>query len=432
MKETKKLKYLIIFSFIIIIAIIIAIIMLKIKNKEEQKVQFTPRDEAGIAFQQSIELERYEFNYVTNAIQAYIDYSNKNNSAYYGSEGKVIEENEILYELLSENYIKKNNITIQNIEKHIEKYEEKMVFIPVHIKRIKREDISIYIAEGIVENLNYGETSVKRYVVYIEPSTMLFAIEPSKEKYEDMENKIQEIDKIEQKQYNKIKSTQVNAENIANKYFIDFKRLCLSAPEIAYQYFDEKYKEARFGDVENFKKYIEKNKEDIKKYAFNKYQSNIYQDYTEYICLDQYENYYIFNENKILDYTVKLDTYTIITDKFKTQYDKSDKQNKVMMNVDKWVQMINNRDYTAAFNVLDSNFRNNKFGDVEEFENYMRENYPLHYKAQYSDYTEENGTYTLDILLIDVTGKDNEQKQITAIMQLKDNYEFVMSFNVEE
>ena len=103
-----------------------------------------------------------------------------------------------------------------------------------------------------------------------------------------------------------------------------------------------------------------------------------------------------------------------------------------MMNVDKWVQMINNRDYTAAFNVLDSNFRNNKFGDVEEFENYMRENYPLHYKAQYSDYTEENGTYTLDILLIDVTGKDNEQKQITAIMQLKDNYEFVMSFNVEE
>ena len=175
MKETKKLKYLIIFSLVIIIAIIIAIIMLKVKNKEEQKMLFTPQDKEGIEYQQSIELERYEFNYVTNAIQAYIDYANKNNSSYYGSSGKVIEENEILYELLSDNYIKNNNITTKNIEEKIKKYEEKMVFIPIHIKRIKREDISIFIAEGIVENLNYEKTSVERYIVYIEPSTMLFA-----------------------------------------------------------------------------------------------------------------------------------------------------------------------------------------------------------------------------------------------------------------
>lgn len=424
MKETKKLKYLIIFSLIIIIAIIIAIIMLKVKSKEEQKVLFTPQDEEGIEYQQSIELERYEFNYVTSAIQAYIDYANKNNSAYYGSDGKVINEDEILYELLTDNYIQKNN-------KELEKYEEKMVFIPIHIKRIKREDISTFIAEGIVENLNYEKTSVERYIVYIEPSTMLFAIEPSKEKYEELENNIQQIEKIEEKRYNKIKSSQVNVENISNKYYIDFKRLCLSAPEIAYQYLDKEYREARFGNVENFKQYIEKNKDDIKKYAFTQYQSNIYKDYTEYVCLDQYQNHYIFSENKILDYTVKLDTYTIITEKFKQEYDKANKQNKVMMNADKWIQMINNRDYTSAYNVLDQNFRNNKFGAVEQFENYMKENYPLHYKAQYSDFTEENGTYTLEILLSDITGEDKNEKQITVIMQLKEDYEFVMSFNVE-
>lgn len=424
MKETKKLKYLIIFSLIIIIAIIIAIIMLKIKSKEEQKVLFTPQDEEGIEYQQSIELERYEFNYVTSAIQAYIDYANKNNSAYYGRDGKVINEDEILYELLTDNYIQKNN-------KELEKYEEKMVFIPIHIKRIKREDISTFIAEGIVENLNYEKTSVERYIVYIEPSTMLFAIEPNKEKYEELENNIQQIEKIEEKRYNKIKSSQVNVENISNKYYIDFKRLCLSAPQIAYQYLDKEYAETRFGDVENFKQYIDKNKDDIKKYAFTKYQSNVYKDYTEYVCLDQYQNYYIFNENKILDYTVKLDTYTIITDKFKQEYDQSKEQNKVMMNVDKWIQMINNRDYTSAYNVLDTNFRNNKFGTVEQFENYMRENYPLHYNAQYSDFTEENGTYTLDITLTDITEEDKSEKQFTAIMQLKEDYEFVMSFNVE-
>ncbi len=432
MKETKKLKYLIIFSLVIIIAIIIAIIMLKVKNKEEQKMLFTPQDKEGIEYQQSIELERYEFNYVTNAIQAYIDYANKNNSAYYGSSGKVIEENEILYELLSDNYIKNNNITTKNIEEKIKKYEEKMVFIPIHIKRIKREDISIFIAEGIVENLNYEKTSVERYIVYIEPSTMLFAIEPSKEKYENLENNIQQIEKIEEKQYNKIKSVQVNLENISNKYYVDFKRLCLSLPEVAYQYLDKEYKEARFGNLENFKQYIEKNKDDIKKYAFNKYQSNMYEDYIEYICLDQYQNYYIFNENKILDYTVKLDTYTIITEKFKQEYDKSKEQNKVIMNADKWIQMLNNRDYTAAYNVLDQNFRNNKFGTVEQFENYMRENYPLHYKSQYSDFTEERGTYTLDISLSDITGEDKNEKQITLIMQLKENYEFVMSFDVTQ
>lgn len=423
MKETKKLKYLIIFSLIIIIAIIIAIIVLKVKNKEEQKVLFTPQDEEGIEYQQSIELERYEFNYVTNAIQAYIDYANKNNSAYYGSDGKVINEDEILNELLTDNYIQHN--------KELEKYEEKMVFIPIHIKRVKREDISVFIAEGIVENLKYENTSVERYIVYIEPSTMLFAIEPSKEKYENLENNIQQIEKIEEKQYNKIKSSQVNVENISNKYYIDFKRLCLSAPEIAYQYLDKEYREVRFGNVENFKQFIEKNKDDIKKYAFTQYQSNVYKDYTEYVCLDQYQNHYIFSENKILDYTVKLDTYTIITDKFKQEYDKSNTQNKVIMNADKWIQMLNNRDYTSAYNVLDENFRNSKFGNVEQFENYMRENYPLHYKAQYSDFTEENGTYTLEILLSDITGEDKNEKQTTIIMQLKENYEFVMSFNVE-
>ena len=100
---------------------------------------------------------------------------------------------------------------------------------------------------------------------------------------------------------------------------------------------------------------------------------NTYDEYSEYVCRDKYQNLYIFRAKNPLDYTVLLDTYTITTDNFKTTYDKSSEEYKVAMNIDKWIQMINSRDYTSAYNCLDETFRNNNFGSEEAFEKYMKE-----------------------------------------------------------
>ena len=59
----------------------------------------------------------------------------------------------------------------------------------------------------------------------------------------------------------------------------------------------------------------------------------------------------------------------------------------------------------------------------------MRENYPLHYSVQYSTYKEEMNTFVQTIFLKDITNQSTDPKQMTIIMQLKDDYEFVMSFS---
>ena len=62
----------------------------------------------------------------------------------------------------------------------------------------------------------------------------------------------------------------------------------------------------------------------------------------------------------------------------------------------------------------------------------MREKLPLHYKAEYSNFSEENETYLQDITLTDITEENEDSVQISVIMQLKEDLDFVMSFSIQE
>ena len=133
-----------------------------------------------------------------------------------------------------------------------------------------------------------------------------------------------------------------------------------------------------------------------------------------------------------MKYSLLLDTYTITTDEFKQQYQNSSNENKVKLNVDKWFDMINNRDYKNAFNYLDETFRtNNLKNDPNTFEAYMRDQYPLHYQVLYGEITERNGTYVQSVKLKDITGEDSTEYMLDIIMQLQDDMNFVMSFTMQ-
>ena len=92
---------------------------------------------------------------------------------------------------------------------------------------------------------------------------------------------------------------------------------------------------------------------------------------------------------------------------------------------------MNVRDYKYVYDKLDETFRNNNWGSEEAFEHYMRENFPLHYDVEYTTYSSEGSTYVQQINLTDITGKTEGTISLNVIMQLKDNYEFVMSFSVQ-
>ena len=186
-----------------------------------------------------------------------------------------------------------------------------------------------------------------------------------------------------------------------------------------------------FQNLDNFKEYIEKNRDELENAVFSEYTVNNLADYNEYVCKDQYGNYYIFKATAVMKYTMLLDTYTIITDEFTEQYNSGTDDVKVKLNIDRWIKMLNNRDYKTAYNYLDETFRANNFNnDQTVFESYMRDKYPGHYEVLYGDIIERNGIYSQSIILKDITGEDETEYPLDMIMKLGDDMNFVMSFTL--
>ena len=109
----------------------------------------------------------------------------------------------------------------------------------------------------------------------------------------------------------------------------------LSRPEISYSYLDEEYKNKRFGTLENYTKYISENKVHILKTALKGYQVERIGDTSQYMCKDQYGNYSLFNVEKVLDYKVFLDIYTIEQEKAVKAYNEYNDRKKIAYNVNK-------------------------------------------------------------------------------------------------
>ena len=177
------------------------------------------------------------------------------------------------------------------------------------------------------------------------------------------ENNIDNEDRIKINDYNHFEIQVATNEEIAMNYLEQYKNLVERAPQIIYDnYLDDNYKKLRFESLEEFKRYIESNKEELELIRTNKYLCNDLGDgKAEYVCKDQYNNVYIFDINSIFDYKIKLDNYTILTDKFKTEYQNANDSKKIQMNTDRFIQMINRHDYKSSYNCISNDFKNNYF-----------------------------------------------------------------------
>jgi len=200
----------------------------------------------------------------------------------------------------------------------------------------------------------------------------------------------------------------------------------LSRPEISYNYIDEEYKNKRFGSLENYTKYISENKAHILKMAVKGYDVKRLGDAVQYMCKDQYGNYYLFNTEKVFDYKVLLDIYTIEQETAINAYDGYSKRQKVAYNVNKWVQMVNNKDYEGTYNLLNETFRSNNWKSVQEFENFIKSNYPSYYEIEYGKYEENGESSVQTIILKDIEGIE-ENKTVTLIIKLEEGMKFEMS-----
>lgn len=378
-----------------------------------------------------------DFYIVQTCITTYLDNINKNNSAYYGKDNsgnyvKLIKEEDIknvIYNQLSKEYINKNNIDKTNVYNFVDDITEKQIFNVLKIRLVENENSDQYIVYGFLQNLDNKFTKYKCFIVNIDDKNNIYSIEPV-EDIIDINKIIVQDEFIEKNENNILPNVLVNAESNCREYFNLFKRIMLSKPEEAYELLDKEYREKRFGNVDEFKNYVNINKNELSKISLNQYYVSGNGKDKEYVCKDLHDNLYIFSISAVTEYNVKLDTYTLLTEDFKDTYNAANEQQKTQMNINKWIQMLNNRDYKSAYDVLDSTFRENTFKNLETFEKYMRIKYPLYYSTQFIAYNRNGDLHVVTVNLADVTGKKKEVPKLDFVMKLEEDYKYFMSFDI--
>ena len=161
------------------------------------------------------------------------------------------------------------------------------------------------------------------------------------------------------------------------------------------------------------------------------YPENFTLDYKEnckeYVVVDKNGLYYIIDEIKPMSISLKLDTYSIMSDKFKETYDKGTDLEKVSLNIDKWLKMIQNRDYYNAYNILDETFRNSNFGDLNNFKQYIDQNYGVQFEYKIENTKEYSTNIYIQTVKVSVNG---EEKELNFVIKLLENRKFILSFQI--
>lgn len=444
------MKYIksIIIGLIIIIIIVIIIIMMMINKQDDQQIeeQFGSNENNADTTNIDIQIKEVDnsslyftvsncFDEFFKVINMNIEASNEDNYIPGGeiSESELLniqsddEKRNIIYDLLDKNYIEENNINISDIGQVMQEFTKNSYNInKMYIKdgeRIKR--FYLYIS------FNDGNTQLVQ--LSLDTQNLTFMIRPME--FVDEEELINmtefdEIESIEENSNNKFEYARVSEEEMAKRYFNDFKIKLVTDTENAYNLLDEEYRNKRFKGEDNFIKYVNDN-QDLQGIQISKYLVNNYDNYKEYVCKDQYDNLYIFKETAIMDYTIQLDTYTLSNDTFTEEYNKVDNEEKIKMDIDKFIQMINRQDYITSYDYISDGFKNNYFKTQTDFENFIKERFFKYNNLQFNSAEQRgNNLYTCNITLSDLTNENSENKNITIIIQLNEDLDFEIAFGM--
>lgn len=423
-KNIVKIIAVILFICILIITIVLISIYKQGKNNSRvigdqgETIEYYEKEERG-----------EEYYIARNCINIYLDALNKNSSTYVI--GNKIDENlqkEYIYSLLNEEYIKNNNITEENILNNVKTYNEKNKFIPLEISVISNENINRYIAKGFIKNIYNKYIEDLNIIVELDLENKTFDIIPIKNNNDY--NNIK-IDNIKLKKYNNFVYPKIDTQYFVNEYLELYKSLALCMPDIAYEKLDNEYKTKRFENIEEFKKYIDDNKTQISKIKLEEYAINDNETYIEYIAKDQYDNIYFFRQTDNLDYSIILDDYTLETSKFNETYKNATDKEKVLINLDKFFNMINSKDYKSAYKVLAQSFKNNYFRTQESFEKFMKETFYSYNKPVYMNFSSDiSGIYTYHIEVLNKENTKDDTIKMNVIMQLLEGTNYQISFEI--
>lgn len=108
---------------------------------------------------------------------------------------------------------------------------------------------------------------------------------------------------------NEYVNVEISNDMLINYYFTNFKVMVQNDINKAYLKLDEEYRNKRFPNIEEYKKYIQGlnlySAKPVKYKVFNK------EGYRIYTVYDNNDNYYAFKVKGVMQYTLYLDDYTV-------------------------------------------------------------------------------------------------------------------------
>lgn len=445
-KNLKIIRKLIIF-FILLIVFILTILLgrKRIENKSEIETnnsfinEIQEEQDPGLDEPPEIKIEK-SFNYITDSSLYYaID---KIIGGYISSAS--IGDTDYLINMLSPTYISNKKITTSNIINkigipsldNINQYYTYDILSAIEAE--KDERIRICIVEVKYREIGENGGNRTKVMIVLDMNNKTFDLYPEeyvKEKGIDkvsVGNEVNiNIEAIENRKTNNF-NIQIKTDNeMANNYFNSFKNRIEYDKDLAYTTLNNEYANKRFGNKTAFENYLNENKYLIATMKINTYIVKQYADYTDYVCTDQYENYYIFRQQGgIMRYTVFLDTYTIPIEMFEKEYHTDNEQKKVNLNLNRFNQMINTKDYNAIYDKLNQAFKTNNFKTVNELKTYINNNFYRINNIELTDVQENGDYYVIKANLIDQT-KPNTSKAITIAMKLGETTNFEISFSID-
>ena len=440
-----KIKKIIIILIVILLILgtVLAILLISKKNTEYGSVN-AQADLSDIINQQITEVTDINNYYIVkNYINRYYLYLTKtSNENVITAEPITTEEQESInkqavYSMLDTTYINSTSLTVDNIFNNIEQIDESTVIIDKMYFAPMTTNMSIYLVSGKTIAEATSEEKEFKIIVKMDMANKTLSLilgEMAEEIFDtnslgDTLN-IDTETTIEPNDYNQYEYNNISTDEYITDMFNEYKTYLISYREEAYSRLDNEYSSKKFANFEEFNEFVAHKIKSIVIAKADKVRTTQYGNYTQYIINDQYGNSYIFRENAVLDFDVILDVYTVEIPELTEQYNNSTDAEKVLMNIQKVFYAINDGDYNYVYNKLDNTFKQNNFPTLESFETYMKSNFYENNSIGYSNYRTSGNLHIYDISITDADNEESTTVTKNFIMQLLDETDFVMSFNV--
>ncbi len=348
---------------------------------------------------------------------------------------KVENNKKRIYSFFEKDYITETELSIDNIQEKLGNYNDLYVLIEDMYVRDITETLRIYFVFGNITEKDNSRTENFELMVGVDSNNSTFSIYTSDyikthdlyelSKKQDFKEKYFNIENIENRKYNKYDFEIIDDETYAKDLLKTYTQsIKYNNLDYSYNRLDEEYKANKFKEKSYYEEYTAENKKDITIATLKNYKVQKYENYKQYICVDQRENYYIFNETSIMNNSLILDTYTVDLPELTEKYTVAKTQAKVESNIEKFLAALNDMDYRYIYSKLDNTFKQNKFKTEKDFKAYIENNFLETNTIECLKFSQEGD---ICIYKTKMNGKP-----FNIIMKLGEGTDFTMSFSFEE